>query len=95
MAMKRHLLIGLVLFGFAITLNAQIYTPGGVIQGSSGSNNVGIGTTDPSNKLEVLHNVTSGGSSAISQFGLAGSGMWHNSAHQVVIGGPSVMSFMI
>lgn len=55
--------------------------------------NVGIGVTDPANKLEVLYGVTSLGWSAIAQFGLASSGMWHNSAHQVVIGGPSILGY--
>jgi len=34
-------------------LNAQIYTPNGDIQGASGNNNVGIGTTSPKSKLHV------------------------------------------
>ncbi|SDZ67122.1 hypothetical protein SAMN05444397_1191 [Flavobacterium aquidurense] len=43
----------LVLIVFTLFVNAQIYTPIGAIQGTSGNNFVGIGTTAPTNKLEV------------------------------------------
>ncbi len=45
--MKKQILISLILLGSTLTMNAQIYTPSGLIQGSSGNNNVGIGTTSP------------------------------------------------
>lgn len=38
-----------------ISVNAQIYTPGGVIQTST-NNNVGIGTDTPATKLDVIGN---------------------------------------
>ncbi|WP_051951284.1 hypothetical protein [Flavobacterium sp. ASV13] len=38
---------------FVTFLNAQLYTPGGVIQGISTNSNVGIGTSTPNAKLEV------------------------------------------
>ena len=54
---------------------------------------VGIGTITPGHKLDVQHTITSGGSEAIANFGTSGSGNWANSAHQVVVGGPSVLSY--
>jgi len=39
-----------------ISVNAQIYTPGGTIQGTSANNNVGIGTDTPATKLDVIGN---------------------------------------
>ena len=53
MKMKKQLLISLFLCGTILALNAQIYTPTGTIQGSTGSNNVGIGTASPLSKLEI------------------------------------------
>jgi hypothetical protein len=45
----------IVLFSLiTFSLNAQIYTPSGTIQGSSGNTNVGIGTTNPSYSLDLL-----------------------------------------
>jgi hypothetical protein len=41
-------------------LKAQIYTPGGTIEGTSGNNNVGIGTAAPAGKLHVNNAGTSG-----------------------------------
>ncbi len=38
-------------------IQAQIYTPSGTIQGSSGNNNVGIGLSNPSNKLHIEESV--------------------------------------
>jgi hypothetical protein len=51
--MKKRLLIGLVIMCGAIATNAQIYTPNATVQGSSGNNNVGIGTTNPQAGLHV------------------------------------------
>jgi len=50
--MKKQLILGSFL-ALAITGYSQIYTPSGVIQGSSTNNNVGIGVTPPSYKLDV------------------------------------------
>ncbi|WP_406845365.1 hypothetical protein [Flavobacterium soyae] len=41
---------------FVISVNAQIYTPQGTIQGASTNDNVGIGTNAPTNKLDVIGN---------------------------------------
>lgn len=38
---------------FSLTINAQIYTPSGVLQGTSTSNNVGIGTNNATTKLTI------------------------------------------
>jgi hypothetical protein len=54
---------------------------------------VGIGTSSPAHKLDVQHTITSGGSDAIANFGTSDSGAWANSGHQVVIGGPSVLTY--
>jgi len=51
--MKKQILIILILISSAISLNAQIYTPRGTVQGSSGNNNVGIGTTNPNARLDL------------------------------------------
>ncbi|WP_264536595.1 hypothetical protein [Flavobacterium sp. N1736] len=46
-------LIFLVILISTVFVNAQIYTPSGTIQGSSGNNNVGIGINAPLHKLDV------------------------------------------
>lgn len=46
----------LIILIFTLPINAQIYTPSGTIQGSSGNNNVGIGITTPTEKLVVQGN---------------------------------------
>jgi hypothetical protein len=51
--MKRKLLFSVLVLITCFTLNAQIYTPSGTIQGSSGSNNVGIGTNSPAFPLHI------------------------------------------
>ena len=43
----------MILICFTLSLDAQIYTPGGTLQGSSGNNNVGIGTTNPNARLDL------------------------------------------
>jgi hypothetical protein len=46
--------LALLLISSTLYVNAQIYTPNGVIQGTSGNNNVGIGTTDaPAHRLSI------------------------------------------
>jgi hypothetical protein len=50
--MKTTLILGSFL-AFVTIGNSQIYTPSGVIQGSSGNNNVGIGIANPAFKLEL------------------------------------------
>lgn len=42
-----------IFFLFIISVNAQIYTPNGAIQGTSINNNVGIGTASPAGKLDI------------------------------------------
>lgn len=43
--MKKKILFGLISLSSILSLQAQIYTPNGIIQGSSSNNNVGIGIT--------------------------------------------------
>lgn len=43
------------------TAYAQIHTPSGTIQGTSGSNSVGIGVTTPTHKLVVSDNISNSG----------------------------------
>lgn len=43
------------------TAHAQIHTPSGTIQGTSGSNSVGIGVTTPTHKLVVSDNISNSG----------------------------------
>jgi hypothetical protein len=50
--MKKQLFLGSFLALTSIA-NSQIYTPSGVIQGSSGNNNVGIGINPPVWKLDI------------------------------------------
>ncbi|WP_281923688.1 tail fiber protein [Flavobacterium collinsii] len=50
MKMKFGLFASLLFGTFA---NAQIYTPNGIIQGTSGNNNVGIGTNSPNSQLSL------------------------------------------
>ncbi|KQW99226.1 hypothetical protein [Flavobacterium sp. Root420] len=46
--------LALLILSSTSYINAQIYTPNGVIQGTSGNNNVGIGTTDaPAHRLSI------------------------------------------
>ncbi|WP_426484975.1 hypothetical protein [Flavobacterium sp. 2] len=56
--MKLRLAIITTLY-FALNANAQIYTPTGIIQGTSGNNSVGIGTNTPTSKLDVLGTIKS------------------------------------
>lgn len=56
--MKKQLIACLILIGSNIQLNAQIYTPSGIVQGSSGSNNVGIGISNPLTPLHLYTNQT-------------------------------------
>lgn len=52
--MKHNLFISAIILSVSVlSLNAQIYTPTGVIQGSSVNNNVGIGISSPQQKLDV------------------------------------------
>lgn len=51
--MKKSILICLISFNSIFVVNGQIYTPGGLIQGSSNNNNIGIGTNIPSDKLQI------------------------------------------
>ncbi|MBB6498873.1 hypothetical protein [Pedobacter cryoconitis] len=50
--MKKQILIGLISLSY-LSVNAQIYTPGGNIQGNSGNNNIGIGTATPNASLHI------------------------------------------
>jgi hypothetical protein len=55
--MKRQILISLILIGYIMAINAQIYTPNGMIQGPSDNNNIGIGTLSPKSKLHSVSGV--------------------------------------
>jgi len=55
--MKKQILISLILLSPFLYSKAQIYTPDGTITGSSGNNNVGIGTTSTNSKLNVGGNI--------------------------------------
>lgn len=48
--MKKKILISLILISCNLTIKAQIY---GTVMGSSGNNNVGIGSTSPTQRLTV------------------------------------------
>jgi len=52
--MKKQILVSLILLGAILQLNAQIYTPNGIVQGTTGNNNVGIGII-PLFKLDILN----------------------------------------
>jgi hypothetical protein len=56
MKMKRQILVSLSLLGSVLITNAQIY---GTILGPSGNNNVGIGVSAPTSKLEIKSSVGS------------------------------------
>lgn len=51
--MKKLFISGLIMHFLILSLNAQIYTPAGQIQGASGSNKVGIGTSAPQQLLHI------------------------------------------
>jgi len=57
------------------------------------SENVGIANTSPVSKLDVTHTITANTGDSIASFGTSGSGGWANSAHQVIIGGPSLSTY--
>ena len=57
------------------------------------SENVGIANTSPVSKLDVTHTITANNGDSIASFGTSGSGGWANSAHQVIIGGPSLSTY--
>ena len=57
------------------------------------SENVGIANTSPVSKLDVTHTITANTGDSIASFGTSGSGGWANSAHQVVVGGPSLSTY--
>jgi cell division protein FtsL len=54
--MKKIIVTVLILISTNLHLKAQIYTPGGTIQGTSSNNFVGIGTANPLFKLNVEGN---------------------------------------
>jgi hypothetical protein len=51
--MKKKILILIVSVSIGLSAKAQIYTPSGIIQGSTPSNYVGVGTSNPSNLLTI------------------------------------------
>lgn len=51
--MKEIIIISLICFSCSLTVNGQIYTPGGLIQGNSNNNNIGIGTESPNTSLHI------------------------------------------
>lgn len=57
--MKMKLVI-ILLFLSVSTINAQLYTPSGAIQGASGTGNIGIGTSNPQQKFVVSNNSAEG-----------------------------------
>jgi hypothetical protein len=71
MKMKKRILISVILVSSVLTMNAQIYTPSGTIQGSSGNNNVGVGTTSPTATLQIgsgIGNLHSGNNGVLIKF---------------------------
>lgn len=51
--MKKKVLISLISFSTVLAVNAQIYTPGGLIQGASENNNIGIGIGNPNASFHI------------------------------------------
>jgi len=76
-----------------VSNDLEIRTYGGYDINLMPSGNVGIGTTSPDSKLQVEYTTTSNGSAAIAEFGTSGSGSIAGSAHQVIVGGPSVSDY--
>lgn len=56
--MKSHILNLQLLLNTTHSVNSQIYTPNATISGSTGNNNVGIGTNTPTSKLHVVGTIT-------------------------------------
>lgn len=56
--MKKQILISLILLSSILTMKAQIYTPAGIIQGTSGNDYVGIGTITPYVPLHIVKSNT-------------------------------------
>lgn len=60
------------LLSFSFSIQAQIYTPSGVVSGTSGNSNVGIGVTNPTGRLSIRSNLNTGGIHILTLSDLAG-----------------------
>ena len=80
--MNKSVLFGILLLGNFILVTAQIYTPSSTIQGSSGNNNVGIGTINPGAQLDVLGTGALSGIRATDGTGLIHSGIGIRTANR-------------
>jgi hypothetical protein len=49
----KNKLIFITIVAFSLSIKAQIYTPGGIIQGTSSNDNIGIGTNSSGAKLSI------------------------------------------
>jgi hypothetical protein len=67
--MKRIIIIALIYLLSVVSSNAQLYTPNGIINGSSDNSNVGIGTSSPNASLHVR---TSTGNLLLENSGIEG-----------------------
>jgi len=74
-------------------LRTKIVSYGDTYFNAASTGRVGIGTSSPDSKLQVEYTTTSNGSAAIAEFGTSGSGAIAGSAHQVIVGGPSVSDY--
>lgn len=81
--MKKTALCGLIIMTFTMSLEAQIFTPNGTILGTSGNNNVGIGTDNPLANLHIKY--ANGSPSAFLR--LESIDTWQNASTQYVSNG--------
>jgi hypothetical protein len=85
---------GFMLYGASANTSGHVWYSGNAeAMRIDSSQRVGIGSQSPDSKLQVEYTTTSNGSAAIAEFGTSGSGAIAGSAHQVIVGGPSVSDY--